>query len=118
MDEDRKPVLNPTPRMHGAQVAACDPFSSSPTRVELTHGCFVTYPYHECGGQLTYSYVRFGSRILGYLELEDEDIVDHNVVLDAWAKYYDVPMPTDSYSKGIRMRTRIQEQSEEGTMVL
>lgn len=70
----------------------------------------MTYPHHDAAGQLTYSYVRSGSKLWGYITLDGVDEDDQKAVIDAWEKYYKVPMATDNYDKGVEMKTVLLEE--------
>lgn len=76
----------------------------------VTHGCFITYPHHDAGGQLTYSYVRTGATIWGFLDLANVDNNDQKVVAKGWSDYYSSAIATETYDKGVSLGTILLER--------
>ncbi|KAF8119971.1 hypothetical protein EV363DRAFT_1193812 [Boletus edulis] len=76
----------------------------------FTHGGFMTFPHHDAGGQATFSYVRVGAKLWGYLALQNVDNNDQAAVLQAWTKYYNTPLAGDTYHKGVDVGTVLLER--------
>lgn len=76
----------------------------------MTHGLFLTYPHHDAAGQLTFSYVRSGAKVWGYIDLEAVDHCDQAAVLKSWSDYYMDPMACETYDQGVKLGTVLLEQ--------
>lgn len=76
----------------------------------MTHGLFLTYPHHEGGGLLTFSYLRSGAKVWGYIDLDGIDHGNQAAVLKAWGKYYSQPMACETYNKGVKLGTLLLSQ--------
>ncbi|KAF8432349.1 hypothetical protein L210DRAFT_3507531 [Boletus edulis BED1] len=58
----------------------------------------------------TFSYVRVGAKLWGYLALQNVDNNDQAAVLQAWTKYYNTPLASDTYHKGVDVGTVLLER--------
>ena len=76
----------------------------------MTHGLFLTYPHHDAAGQLTYSYIRSGAKVWGYIDLKGVDHSDQGAVLKSWSAYYRDPMASKTYNQGVKLGTVLLEQ--------
>lgn len=92
----------------GPQIVHFDNWRSTGWDV-FTHGGFLTYPHHDAGGHGTFSYVRAGAKLWGYIVPEDVDEHDQVAVLQAWTNYYKYPMAADTYNKGVKLGTVLLE---------
>ena len=61
----------------------------------IMHASFLTYPHHDAGGQLTFSYIRTGAKVWGYLQLADVDKNDQEAVIQGSMEYV-LPFPDGS----------------------
>lgn len=93
----------------GPQLAHVDTWRSAGWDV-MTHGGFLTFPHHDAGGLITFSYIRAGSKFWGYLHIDDMDSEDQKVVIKAWDEYYSAPMAADTYDKNIKLGTVLLER--------
>jgi hypothetical protein len=93
----------------GPQLMHYDNWRSSGWDV-ITHRGFLTYPHHDAAGLLTFSYIRTGAKLWGYLVLDGVDDDDQEAVIDAWSEYYATPMATENYDKGIKLGTVLLER--------
>lgn len=75
----------------------------------MTHAGFLTYPHHDAGGLLTFSYVRTGAKLWGYVQLDDVDNEDQGMVITRWTDYYSTPMATETYNKNVKIGTIVLE---------
>jgi len=93
----------------GMQVIHFDNLKSKGWDV-MTHGLFLTYPHHEAAGLLTFSYVRSGTKVWGYIDLKGVDHTDQASVLKAWGEYYSQPMACETYNNGVQLGTVLLSQ--------
>ena len=76
----------------------------------MTHGCFLTFPHHDAAGMLTYSHIRTGAKIWAYIHLAGVDHKDQKAVVEAWDKYYHVPMASETYDRNVKVGTVLHER--------
>lgn len=76
----------------------------------ITHGCFLTYPHHDAGGQMTYSYIRTGAKLWGYLDLATTKDEDQKAIIKGWSDYYSSAMATETYAQGVKLGTILLER--------
>ena len=77
---------------------------------KLTYGGFLEYPHEDGGGQLTYSYICTGAKLLGFLELVGVNDKDQTVVMTAWSEYYHLNVPKGVCDKGVELGTILLER--------
>lgn len=107
-DETSK-TLAAVMKHRGPQFIHFDNWRSSGWDV-FTHGGFLTYPHHDASGQLTFSYVRAGAKLWGYLALDGVDDSDQSSVIQGWSDYYKSPMASETYDKGVKIGTVLLER--------
>lgn len=76
----------------------------------ITHGGFLTYPHHDAAGLLTFSYMRAGAKLWGYIALDSVDENDQGAVIKGWSDYYSRPMATETFDKGVVVGTILLER--------
>lgn len=76
----------------------------------FTHAGFLTYPHHDGNGFLTYSYVRAGAKLWGYLHLDEVNELDQAEVQSKWDEYYKDAMATETYMRNVKIGTVLLER--------
>lgn len=76
----------------------------------MTHPCFITYPHHDAGGYLTYSYVRSGSKIWAYIDLDRVDEENQTDVLQRWDAYYATAMASETFQENVKVGSVLLEK--------
>ncbi|KAI5981118.1 hypothetical protein EDD15DRAFT_2380326 [Pisolithus albus] len=95
--------------LNGPQLMHFDTWRSCAWDI-ITHGGFLTYPHHDATGFLTYSYVRAGAKLWGYIHLDNVDEFDSQDVSARWRNYYKHPMATETYDKNVIVGTVLLEK--------
>lgn len=75
----------------------------------FTHAGFLTYPHHDGNGLLTYSYVRTGAKLWGYLHLDKVNEDNRTDVHVKWGEYYKEIMASETYMKNVKIGTLLLE---------
>lgn len=75
----------------------------------FTHGGFMTYPHNDAAGMMTFSYVRTGAKLWGYLDIDGTDHGNQAAVLKGWNDYYSEPLAYATYDKGVKVGTVLLE---------
>lgn len=76
----------------------------------MTHPCFLTYPHHDAGGYLTYSYLRSGSKIWAYIDLAEVDEGDQTAVIRGWDHYYADAMACETFKDNVKVGSVLLEK--------
>lgn len=93
----------------GPQLMHYDNWRSSGWDV-ITHAGFLTYSHHDAGGLSTFSYIRTGAKLWGYIVLDGVDDADQEAVIEGWSKYYGTAMASETYNKGVKLGTILLER--------
>lgn len=98
-----------TSGLNGPQFMHFDTWRSCAWDV-LTLAGFLTYPHHDAAGFATYSYIRCGAKIWGYIILDEVDESDQDDVFAKWTEFYEYAMATETYDKNVKVGTVLLEK--------